>query len=157
MASFVSYYTVCTAHFSCRFKGNIKSWVLLWLPLSGASDEADEGAAGEEQNGRIPKEPRDRHTQEGPTQTRGAWWETNMDAAGMSLEESQCCFSDVWFSLLQHQLKLLEAQKRQQELILRRKTEEVRNSLQAHYFWFTFSFFYSLPHLYLFNKTIKSC
>ena len=29
---------------------------------------------------------------------------------------------------LQHQLKLLEAQKRQQELILRRKTEEVSSS-----------------------------
>lgn len=30
--------------------------------------------------------------------------------------------AEIW---LQHQLKLLEAQKRQQELILRRKTEEV--------------------------------
>lgn len=30
--------------------------------------------------------------------------------------------TEIW---LQHQLKLLEAQKRQQELILRRKTEEV--------------------------------
>lgn len=35
------------------------------------------------------------------------------------------CF---FFSLEQHQLKLLEAQKRQQELILRRKTEEVNFS-----------------------------
>lgn len=33
----------------------------------------------------------------------------------------------------QHQLKLLEAQKRQQELILRRKTEEVRGIKK--YFW----------------------
>lgn len=35
---------------------------------------------------------------------------------------------------LQHQLKLLEAQKRQQELILRRKTEEV--SRQEGFFFF---------------------
>lgn len=39
-----------------------------------------------------------------------------------SLLPSNCIYTELW---LQHQLKLLEAQKRQQELILRRKTEEV--------------------------------
>lgn len=34
-------------------------------------------------------------------------------------------------SFLQHQLKLLEAQKRQQELILRRKTEEVKHGVHT--------------------------
>lgn len=36
--------------------------------------------------------------------------------------------TEMW---LQHQLKLLEAQKRQQELILRRKTEEVSHCFLA--------------------------
>lgn len=40
----------------------------------------------------------------------------------VSLLPCNWIYTEMW---LQHQLKLLEAQKRQQELILRRKTEEV--------------------------------
>ena len=37
----------------------------------GASDEADEGAAGEEPHDRVPEEPRDCHLEERPTQAGG--------------------------------------------------------------------------------------
>lgn len=46
----------------------------------------------------------------------------NPSLCNQRLLQSSCFYTEMW---LQHQLKLLEAQKRQQELILRRKTEEV--------------------------------
>lgn len=55
-------------------------------------------------------------------------------------------FSVLCFSLVQHQLKLLETQKRQQELILRRKTEEVKYSPLLH--------LQSVTHWHDFNHTI---
>lgn len=39
--------------------------------VAGASDEADEGAAGEEQDERVSQEPRNRLLEERPAQARG--------------------------------------------------------------------------------------
>ncbi len=55
-------------------------------------------------------------------------------------------FSVLCVSLVQHQLKLLETQKRQQELILRRKTEEVKHFPLLHP--------QSVTHWHDFNHTI---
>lgn len=41
------------------------------ISLSGPSDEADEGAAGEEPHGGVAAEPRDRLAEEGPAQAGG--------------------------------------------------------------------------------------
>lgn len=57
-----------------------------------------------------------------------------------------------FFWLIQHQLRQMEAQKRQQELILRRKNEEVRRSKShTHGLEFSFSLFlnyYPLNYLH---------
>lgn len=97
--------------------------------VPGPSHEADEGAAGEEQDERVSQKPRNCLLKERPAQARGERQQCPLHPLGQTNLYHEFKYHHltvvVTVTVLQHQLKLLEAQKRQQELILRRKTEEV--------------------------------
>lgn len=84
----------------------------------GGSDEANEGGAAAEENGGGQEDPGDRPAQEGAASAGGE----NSQASGRSVNVQP---ADSPSSIHQYQIRALESQKRQQELVLRRKTQEV--------------------------------
>lgn len=87
----------------------------------GGSDEANEGGAAAEENGGGEEDPGDRSAQEGATSAGG-------ENTHLLMELREVCKYSICqlpSPIQQYQIRALESQKRQQELVLRRKTQEV--------------------------------
>lgn len=104
-----------------RKRQRTRLFFLLSCTFPGGSDEANEGGAAAEENGGGEEDPRDRPAQEGATSARGE----NTHLFVELREISKYLICQLIPSVHQYQIRALESQKRQQELVLRRKTQEV--------------------------------